>query len=343
MGGTVSSCQKYLDLCSEELRTEAFPGASPEQLRRTPLLLRVDVATIRESMGTVLCPFSLTDELVVEALEKSPGFEPLTWRQARCSQQVYRAAEDGSQNSKRLAWPEGPRWTAPQRFLRAKINKHWFIMQVAVNPEDRTMEHAKAVIEDAKDAAAYAHRFNAELARMAGAEMETGMGDDGGMPRVQVCAPVGCSVLRPGLLSNLVNPGNVVVLTPYPAVEIRKFVFDGTEDFLELPQAFFHYVAWLSGGAEFVYDLQGFEGDDGDIWLADPCFMKAPRPGVGDIFAPLGGSQQSRDDGPSQERFDMLHPRCGPLCKGFDPQRKGIKARHVCGMGVKGACGLGRV
>jgi hypothetical protein len=313
----------------------------------------VDVATIRESLGTVLCPFSLTDELVVEALEKAPGFEPLTWRQARCSQQRADmnmwGTEDGGQSRKRLAWPEGHRWSTPQRYLRARINRRWFLMQVAVNQEHRTMDYVRAVVEDAKDTAAYAHRFNAELARMQGAEDDTGIQDDGSMPLVRVCAPVGCSVLRPGLLSNLLGPGNVVVLTPYPSMEIRKFVFDGTEDFLELPQAFFHYVAWLSGGGECVYDLQGFEGDDGDVYLADPCIMKAARPSVANIFAPfvdpldVSGQQQLRDSGPSEERFDMLHPRCGQLCRGFDPQRKGGKGRHVCGMDVKGACGLGRV
>jgi hypothetical protein len=242
-----------------------------------------------------------------------------------------------------LTWPSGVRWTTPQLYLRVKINGRWFVLQVAANPEHRTMEHVKALVEDSKDAAAYAHRFNAQLARMEGIapDLDNGMYDDS-MPQLRVCAPVGCSVLLPGMLSNLLVPGNVVVLTPFPAVEIRKFVFDGTEDFLELPQAFFHYVAWLSGGGEFVYDLQGLESDDGDVFLIDPCMMKAFRPSVAKMFAPVATDPFDDSSGPSQERFDMLHPRCGQLCKGFDPQRKGVKARHVCGMGVNGACGLSR-
>merc|ERR1719253_1025767 len=50
----------------------------------------------------------------------------------------------------------------------------------------------------------------------------------------------------------------------------------------------------------------------------------------------------SAGGGPTSERFEALHPRCGETCKAFDPQRRsahGVK-KGMCGTNI--TCGFGR-
>merc|ERR1711920_119607 len=129
----------------------------------------------------------------------------------------------------------------------------------------------------------------------------------------------------------------------YPSPVVKKFVFEGSEDFLELPQAFFHYVAWLSGGREFVADIQGMQ-DDQDVLLVDPVVLRAAKPTLGDIVGAVVSAATTDDNGQnvdkSEQRFNVWHPRCGQLCKGFDPQRRSIKDRKACGLSLP-SCGVG--
>lgn len=68
------------------------------------------------------------------------------------------------------------------------------------------------------------------------------------MPTIKVAAPVACEVIFSGYPS-MVPVGAVCTLTPYAEKDVQKFVFDGhSDEFLELPQAFFHYAAFSSGG-----------------------------------------------------------------------------------------------
>merc|ERR1712048_1506125 len=129
------------------------------------------------------------------------------------------------------------------------------------------------------------------------------------------------------------RPGEVVTLTPYTSLDVHKFIFDGNEDFLEMPQAFFHYASWFSNGKEMLFDLQGAENDNGDFILIDPCILRAPKLEISDVLH-SGASVPAKEIAPSVERFNVLHKRCGPLCKGFDPDRKGGRGRKMCGIDV---------
>merc|ERR1719265_490915 len=105
------------------------------------------------------------------------------------------------------------------------------------------------------------------------------------MPSIRVAAPVACEVIHSGYPS-MVPVGTVCTLTPYSEKDVQKFVFDGqTEEFLEIPQAFFHYAAFSSNGKEYVVDIQGTEDDDGSLLIVDPCILKAGLPSVRDLMS----------------------------------------------------------
>mmetsp|Transcript_83685 Transcript_83685/g.249769 ORF Transcript_83685/g.249769 Transcript_83685/m.249769 type:complete len:354 (+) Transcript_83685:116-1177(+) len=304
--------------------------------------LRVDWNPIRESPGAITCPFRLTDELVVEALElQGPrGWWPLQQRHERWKQDRVQPWGAGSSLLGMPRLPSGPRYSIPKRFARARIQDRSYLLQVAAASEDRSMENVKADIIDARDTAAWAVRFNRHLAEAVRGEDPDALGSSA--PGVQVCAPIGCCVLEtaiPQLAGQ--RHGEVVTLTPYPAPEVIKFIFDGTEEFLEMPHAFLHYVAWASGGRELPYDLQGVECEEG-VLLVDPCLMRKERSAVQDLLGPIldgrsssrSSSDASREMGPSPERFEALHKRCGPLCRTFDPSCRTGKGKKVCGLDV---------
>jgi hypothetical protein len=199
------------------------------------------------------------------------------------------------------------------------------------------MEVIRDDLEDVKDAASHAHRFNLHLSRA--------HGDGDSLPCVKVAVPAACFVIGgSSCREELAQPGDAVLLHPYSAQEVQKFVYDGSEDFVELPQAFFHYTACQTSGMHFVCDIQGSEDEHGNILLVDPLVLRAPRPGLGDLLSALpGGSalgSNSAPVGPSAELFDQLHPRCGGLCKAFDPQRKRMHQHGKCGLSQM-SCGVG--
>lgn len=324
MGAVLDACTNIWDqTCIEDKSAASIEGIHGRGLH---IKLRVDASPIRESMGTFMHNFKLTDEFMVEAIELHPALETLSWR--------HEAVKGDAR-----VWPGGPRCEIAMRFVRARVCGQWVVMGVPAAPELRTMERVLGEIEDAKDCASYAHSFNAHLLKTSG---ESEMADDQGGPRVRVCVPVGCRVLS-SAVPQFAHPGSVVSLIPYSAQEVTKFTFNGQEDFLELPQAFFHYIVWMSGGRESGFDLQGTETEDGDILLIDPCIVRAPKAGVTDMIKTVVDTQAQDplDIGPSQESFDALHPKCGQLCRSFDPYRRGVKARKMCGLDVPG-CGLAR-
>merc|ERR1711920_106826 len=97
--------------------------------------------------------------------------------------------------------------------------------------------------------------------------------------------------------------GEVVSLLRLPSSEVGKFVFDGSEEFLELPHAFFHYVTWFSGGREMAFDLQGAEHDDGDVILVDPCLLRTEKAGVSDLLKVQSSAARAREN--IAEQFDV--------------------------------------
>lgn len=344
MGFALSTCKNFLDQPS----IEDGMGTVPLDAYRNQgvhIRLRVDASPIRRSMGTHMHDFHLTDEFVVQAIEVVAGWEPLLWRYERYAKEKGNGnawsarPADGS-----FVWPTGPRCAVPQRYVRVRIENQWVMMVVAVSAEHRSMERVLQDMEDTKDASSYAHSFNAHLVRtqggddmaLAASEADAEVAD---MPKVKVACPVGCRVLS-SAVPQLAHPGAVVMLFPYSDKEVKKFVFDGKQDFLELPHAFFHYAAWMAGGREMLFDLQGIEGDDNDIIIVDPVVLRAPKAGVTDLVkATVTDSPATNDgSGPSEELFETSHRTCGYLCKSFDPQRRGAKGRKMCGLDVN--CGL---
>lgn len=307
--------------------------------RAGPVLALRIAYTAGEDSGAPPCPFATGDEVAVARLDRVRGWEPLGWRQESSAKQ--RASADGGG---RLAWPQGPRFAAAQRFWGARIvasdgddgfEEHWCILQAAVSPVDRELESIKPMVEDAVTVASYARRFNMQVASTLGEEL-----DPSEMPGVRVCIPVVAEVLA-GTLPDIAEPGEMVTLTVYPCQEVRKFVFDGSEDFLELPQAFFHYVSWASGGRELVADVQGFQDDTG-VTLIDPVLLRdsAYSTTISDLLGVVVGTQASAQQGGFMEqRFATWHPRCGQLCKGFDPHRRSIHMRRHCGLSAP-TCGV---
>lgn len=332
----LSTCTKLLfepDLDYYEASSPPQPASGPQ------LALRIAYTPIEESLGVRPSPFASGDEVAVMKLDRVKGWEPLGWRQERCAKQRAAVGLDGP-----AAWPQGPRFEAAQRFWGAKVvasdgkggyEDHWCMLQVAVSPKDRSIDGVRPAVDDSRDVASYAHRFNLQTARVCGAE-----DDPSEAPNVRVCAPVGCFVLG-SAVPDIVRPGEAVSLVVYPAATVKKFVFEGAEDFVELPQAFFHYVSWLSGGKETVGDLQGVQ-DDQDVLLVDPVLLRAAKPGIGDLLGKLASSpgEQGAESSVEQQRFDVWHPRCGQLCRAFDPQRRSAHARKACGMSLP-SCGVG--
>jgi hypothetical protein len=230
------------------------------------------------------------------------------------------------------------------------------VLQMASSPDERTLENVKLDVDDSKTAATYAHRFNLQQMQAldGGAGPEAAVPADGttqpetaiedsSIPRVRVAAPVACEVMASGYPS-MVPVGAFLTLTPYAEKDVQKFIFDGmTEEFSELPQAYFHYAAFSSGGKEYICDVQGVEDDNGCFLMVDPCVLRANLPTVGDLVgvavnAQTGGGLSQH--GPTIERFDTLHPKCCQACKTFDPQRRSAQRNGKVGMCGMGTCGI---
>ena len=95
----------------------------------------------------------------------------------------------------------------------------------------------------------YAANFNKFIAETA---QDVGGFDS---PQVKVCAPVGCRVLD-SKIPQLTGRDSHILVFDYPATEVTKFILDGTEEFHELSQAFFHHVAWTTSGNAMLFDLK---------------------------------------------------------------------------------------
>eukprot|EP00931_Biecheleriopsis_adriatica_P012811 TRINITY_DN114069_c0_g1_i1.p1 TRINITY_DN114069_c0_g1~~TRINITY_DN114069_c0_g1_i1.p1 ORF type:complete len:334 (+),score=63.71 TRINITY_DN114069_c0_g1_i1:77-1078(+) len=320
----LSSCTNVLEATfvhDEELASALASQFGPQ------LLVRVDAAPIREGPGVHPSPFRLTDELTLEGLETVRAWAPLSWRHERSSQKGNRPLT--------FPWPSGPRFSIPQVSMRARLEgtRQYVLLQVSAAPSEQTMERVVANLEDHKEAAYHAGNFNKYISQSPHAP---GFGHD--HPKVKVCASVGCRVLD-SRMPQLAKKGAVVTITDYSAPEVEKFAFDGSEDFKELPQSFFHHAVWATGGSTMLMDLQGSESENGDVLLVDPCVLRSQPPGVSDIVAAAAGkAAQATSDSPSDEAFEAIHKHCPQLCKGFDPHRRGAKVRRMCGMP---ACGLG--
>lgn len=186
------------------------------------LVLRVVKAPIQESDGARLSGFRVDEELAVTQLETPLGLEALSLRykdHVRCS------------------WPKSYRFQASRRSWRASVlsglnREQACILQLATRPDDRNLGNTELDIKDASDAVSYAARFNQQQRQHAAVE---GIDADA-VPAVKVAAPVACEVLSSGYPS-MIPVGAACTLLPYPWPEVHKYICEGSEDFLEVPQA----------------------------------------------------------------------------------------------------------
>jgi hypothetical protein len=308
------------------------------------LVLRVVHAPIDDSSGARLSGYKVNDELRIAQFKMTEGSDTLGMR--------YR-------DKVKAQWPPSYRFQVAKRSWQALVqpdsrlgSQQACILQMASSPDERTLKHVEIDVDDANVAAAYASRFNRNQRQAAGLSEDVDASaqtmssarpllEAEGVPTIRVAATIACEVIASGYPS-MIPVGGFCTLAPYSEREVQKFVFDGsTEEFSEVPQAYFHYAAFASGGKEFVCDIQGTEEDDGSFLLVDPCMLRSGLPTVGQLVGALA-NQQTQADGPTPERFDALHPRCGEACKCFDPQRRSALRNKVgmCGTGV--TCGFGR-
>mmetsp|Transcript_19402 Transcript_19402/g.41335 ORF Transcript_19402/g.41335 Transcript_19402/m.41335 type:complete len:352 (+) Transcript_19402:161-1216(+) len=346
-GAALAACSRYI----EDQEWEPEEVFLQKMLRRrneqdgTKLLLSV---IAQPSEGSAALPSSLTLlqpgeehlELWVERLEAMKGWAPLQWRYL-CS-----------------GVPEATRWASPTKgpslsFWRARLTSgsaekgfdiskgQWCLLQVATATEERTAENARLDIKEWETVANYAHKFNLHILKShcGGAGLLDG-GAAESVPDITVCAPLGCRVVETPV-PQIFAPGDVVTLLPYRWQDVTKFVFDGREEFLELPHAFFHYISWISGGHDCVGDLQGIEDENGSILLVNPWVPReVPGPDILSSLTPFGTQtkQALQAAQPTAELFERLHTRCGPLCKTFDPDRRGKPVKRACGVPM--SCGV---
>lgn len=301
--------------------------------------LHLSITTLPNPGALGLNLFTSADGIVglfIETLQAVKGWAPLKWRFERGTSAslagpasapfVQQGAENKPQGGMKVPW----------RFWRAKVvtehrngelKSHWCLLQVAADSCFRSIETAMFERRDCDIIAAHAHRFNQHMLREEGVDP---MDVDGG--GVQVCMPTICQVLQ-SPLPEFFGRDDAVILLPYKANEVQKFVFDGSEDFLEIPHAFFHYVSWVTGGQECVSDLQGVEEENGTVVLVNPCMPRSIGWGAGACFGSIENGARG-----TPQLFDRLHPKCGPLCKSFDPDRRAKPTRRHCGVPI--SCGF---
>mmetsp|Transcript_94078 Transcript_94078/g.248565 ORF Transcript_94078/g.248565 Transcript_94078/m.248565 type:complete len:396 (-) Transcript_94078:152-1339(-) len=304
------------------------------------LTLRIGYAPGVDSSGAMLGPFGIGDDVAVSHLEACEGYEPMTWRQGSAA---------ASSSSRCPLQPEdGQRFNRPHDFYRARVRvsngkggfeEYWCLLSTAADPNNRTIENVKVAVDDAVITASYAHRFNEHTARL---QAEHEGGGQGGAPVIglRVCVPVGCHVMG-STAPKVGGSGQALSLALFPFKQVQKFVFNGSEDFTELPQAFFHYCHHISAGGEVIMDIQGIEDEDGDVYIVDPAIIRPAAPSVGHLIGSIvTGAVSSSREGEDRLRFNTWHPRCSQLCKAFDPTRKSAHCRRSWGCATP-TCGTG--
>lgn len=285
------------------------------------LKLRALHGPVGASDGAALSGIQEGEEVELSDIVAGPEVEVLSWRYSekqggRNSVASTKRPEKMSKDAEDLPpWPEQRCFVVHHRFWRVSlIDKPgcFGILQMASNPGERTVENLEVDIEASASTAAYAHKFNTQQA----AEQKHDP-----PPAIRVAAPIGCQIVDSDF-SSMFSVGDAVVLYVLPRVQaIHKYVFSASDEYLDLPQAFFHFVAVISGGRELAYDLQGVQDESGDLLIVNPAIMKAQGksskqevPVCGPLLA--AGSSELEFG-----HFQALHQRCSPLCKVFDPHR----------------------
>lgn len=292
------------------------PGATTEGLH--DLKLQAIYAPVGASEGSTLCGIAVGDVIELMDLAHAKEVECMSWRYS----ETYRNARPSKGGRAAMSkeddelppWPNQRCFTVHHRFWRAALptKPGWFgILQMASNPSDRNVESLEEELAASVSIAAYAHKFNKQQSSEARSDPP---------PAIKVAAPIGCQIGDTGM-SSMFSVGDAVVLYLLPCVaDVQKMIFNGADPWVDVAQAFFHFVALSSGGRELAYDLQGIYDDSGDICIVDPAILKVSgkkeeaTPTCGPL---MGGGSEGLEWG----HFQALHPKCSPLCKAFDPHR----------------------
>jgi len=259
--------------------------------------------------------------------------KPMTFLVQRPAPHPRRGIQDGV-----VPGGEGPKkqllgTSVPQEFWRAQIlhsSDHklwnllpggWCLLQLASSPDHRTEGMAAQELDVCEEVAGFAGRFNTMLSSS---------------PKVQLCLPVGASVSACSR-ADFAASGDVVLLHPYPAAEVEKFVCNASQASLEceLAHEFFHYCAWVSGGSKLAWDLQGQRQPDGGVLLVAPSMMKAADVSLGNLLeAALPPLQNQASKDWLVQHFKAAHPKCAPNCQHFDARRNAERS-----FGITRSCG----
>jgi hypothetical protein len=283
---------------------------------------------VKASSGAALNDIRIGDKLNVNNIITAPELEVLNWRYSE------KKRNDRASNIKRVTmskeddvelpeWPAQRCFTVHHRFwcvTLPDLPNQFCILQVASNPDERTGEALEADTQASAALADYAHKFNTQQANESQHDPP---------PAIKVAAPIGCEVIDSDL-NAMFSKGDMVVLYMLPrTLNIEKFIFNGDTIYMDLAQAFFHFVTLASGGRDLAFDLQGIQEDSGDVILVDPALLKASgKKDETPVCGPLMGSPAGLEWG----HFQALHSRCSPLCKVFDPHRTvRIGRRLSCG------------
>lgn len=329
----ITTCNKVLG-CDFGGVSEVFCHASRSiryNEEDVQLALRVVYAPMEDASAEFL---KMGQEVLIAGIKKVQGWDPLTWRQERVARQQVTG-----QTSQ--LWPS----LSESRFGRA--HRAWSVeilasdgrggvrnlpglLQVAHARKDRELDKVKGAVQEISTVA-NARRFNHHVAELAGEDLD--------VPAIRVATTVACFVLD-GVNPEIADAGDTLLLTLFDAKNLTKFVFEGAEDFLELPQAFFHFVLWSSGGKELVADLQGIQ-QERDLLLVDPVLLTTGDLDISELLS-LATSTGTGSDFQTcnRKRFNLWHPRCAQLCQSFDPQRRGGNTRRACGVPLPN-CGVG--
>lgn len=296
-----------------------------------------------ETLGAITSGYVVGQELWMRTLGTPDGFLPL----------VERSRSDSGLFPDSYPFRATRRWWRVDMYSDAEPRQRWCALQLNGKLKDRCLENAQYDIQDACDAATYAHRFNLAQQQHFRATGEQCSG-------VQVAIPVACEVIR-SRYPAMVPVGSVCCVIPYASPDVQKFVFEGHEDFFEVPHAYFHYAAFSSNSKHFVCDIQGCADDDGNFLFLDPCLLRSEPLSLGGIVGAALAAKKSTEgyagdgltcgvaalDGsaassaPTSERFNAMHPRCSELCRSFDPLRKSCGKRTIGICGTMPTCGLG--
>jgi len=311
--------------------------------------LRVDHAPIHDSEGAIVSGFAVGDIVSVRDLRKLEGLEPLGWRyhdQIRSKWPRNHCFQD-KRSSYMCAVTGRDQKEIPCVLQVADIeNRSELFDSVA----ELSIERSRTHVDNAMTAADHASRFNMQMfqsLRINAGSLGRAQDEESAnlpVPTVKVCAPVACEVMATSY-ANILPRGASCTITPYRFTEVHKFIFygNGYDEYAEIPQAFFHYTAFVSRCEELLCDIQGHEGDVGCYELINPVVFTADKADISDIiFHHIMRSEpdartidRDKKQGEStfkEDRFDALHPRCGQLCQIFDPLRKGVRGQNgYCG------------